>query len=97
MATKKKRQGTGTETTVSPTKSDIDSLEVPALSLNLDEKMDVAAALLIFLIQTYVNGSKKSSRRKTLNLCLRMKPLARFVFLPNAGSYSCKQLNELFP
>ena len=59
MATKKKRQGTGTETTVSPTKSDIDSLEVPALSLNLDEKMDVAAALLISLVQTYVNDSKK--------------------------------------
>ena len=55
----KKRHGTGTEPTGSPIKPANETLDVPSLSKSLDENMDMAAAVLIYLVQTYTNDSDK--------------------------------------
>ena len=55
----KKRHGTGTEPTGSPIKPANETLDVPSLSKSLDENMDMAVAVLIFLVQTYTNDSDK--------------------------------------
>ena len=55
----KKRHGTGTEPTGSPIKPANEILDVPSLSKSLDENMDMAAAVLISLVQTYTIDSDK--------------------------------------
>ena len=54
-----KRHGTGTKPTGSPIKPVNETLDVPSLSKSLDENMDMAAAVLISLVQTYTNDSDK--------------------------------------
>ena len=91
----KKHHGTGTEPTGSPIKPVNETLDVPSLSKSLDENMDMAAAVLISFGANFLPTTQtRSSRRLTLNLCLTMKHLAKFVSIPNAGGCSCKRSNE---
>ena len=76
----KKRHGTGTEPTGSPIKPANETLDVPSLSKSLDENMDMAAAVLISLVQTYTNDSDKKFSETDFEPLFDNKALGKIRF-----------------